>query len=105
MRCFVFFVLMRCFFNPVYASINGPLLCHRKKITKLQYEFDGILREKEALSFELHGAKKEMEVMKKELGDVKDQVVVLKSFDEEGEKRQKVFEKVERVRMIMIFRS
>ena len=50
-------------------------------------------------------AKKEMEVMKKELDDVKDQVFVLKSFDEEGEKRQKVFEKVERVRMIMIFRS
>ena len=39
------------------------------------------------------------------MDDVKDQVFVLKSFDEEGEKRQKVFEKVERVRMIMIFRS
>ena len=43
----------------MYASINGPLLCHRKKITKLQYEFDGILREKEALSFELQREKRD----------------------------------------------
>lgn len=47
---------------------------------------------------ELKNVSKELENVKKELDDAKDQLGVLKTFDEEGQNRQKVFEKVERVR-------
>lgn len=59
---------------------------------------ENIENERKTSKKELVDARNEFDHVKKELDDAKDQLGVLKTFDEEGQNRQKVFEKVERVR-------